>query len=55
MHSYIVRLLVGTTTYTITINAGSASQARSEALSKYKDALILSIKCIDYDNDTRMY
>lgn len=55
MRSYLVRYLLDNKTHVETINAYSPFEAKNEILSKFKNALILSIRCIDYDNDTRMY
>ncbi len=55
MHSFLIRYLVDNKTQIETITANSPDEARREILSKYKNALILSIRCIDYDNDSRIY
>lgn len=55
MHSFIVRYLINNKVQVETITSNSPSEARREILSKYKGALILSIRCIDYDNDSRIY
>jgi len=55
MHSYIVRFLYENKTYSETVTTVSLLDAEKVIKSRYQGALILSVRCIDYDNDDRIY
>lgn len=55
MHSYIVRFLYEKKILEETVTTYSPEDASSIIKSRYKNCLIISLKCIDYDNDDRIY
>ena len=55
MHSYIIRFLYNQKILEETVTASSPEAASDVIKSRYKDCLVISMKCIDYDNDDRIY
>ncbi len=55
MHSYIVRFLYEKKILEETVTTHSPEDASKIVESRYKGCLIISLKCIDYDNDDRIY
>ena len=55
MHSYIVRFLYENHIIEETVTTFSPHDAEATIKGRYKGASVISLKCIDYDNDDRIY
>ncbi len=55
MHSYIVRFFYQNKIIEETVTTHSPEDASRIIKSKYENSTIISMKCIDYDNDDRIY